>query len=393
MYKSLSRLALAAAALGVAAPAAGAHTVAAGDLTVTNEQAAAKTTFVSQSWPTDTTGFIFVDTDRDHDADVTLVVDRDGAGSTSTVVARRVSDSTATCQAFTGTEIAPTPVVPSADGGFRVDIPSSAVGADFDVMTVLGGWQPCGSTDGFGGAYTSWLGSLRFTDATAPGAPAGLRAVAADGAVSLDWADNPEKDLVGYKVYRRAGNGAFGLVATTVASQFADSGLTNGTEYTYYVKAVDERNASEESVRVTATPAAARVDPTPGTPSVPPTDPPPSGGTTPVTPPHKKLSKADGDPTKPPAKRPRVARITPKAVTLVLPKLKKGQKLVVYRRTPGVKWVAVTTTTKARVTDRGVRPGKRYEYRVVVVNKKGKPLSAGSKTLEVRVPKARKAHR
>src|SRR4051812_32735073 len=230
MHKSLSRLALAAAALGVAAPAAGAHTVASGDLRVSNEQAAGKTTFVSRSWPTGSTGFIFVDTNRDKHADVTLTVNRDG-----TIEARRVTDSTANCQAFTDGEIVPTAATP-ADGGFRVDVPSSAVGADFDVMTVFGEWEPCGSTDGFGGVYKSWDTTLTFTDATAPGAPTGLRAVGGDGAVSLDWADNPEKDVFSYKVYRRAGNGAFSLVATTVASQLADSGLTNGTEYTYYVR-------------------------------------------------------------------------------------------------------------------------------------------------------------
>jgi alkaline phosphatase/fibronectin type 3 domain-containing protein len=92
----------------------------------------------------------------------------------------------------------------------------------------------------------------------APAAPSGLTAVAGDGQVTLDWADNAEPDVVGYKVYRSTGGGAYSLVAVqpVTTSQYLDSDLVNGTAYTYYVTAVDGTRESTGSSTVMATPMA-----------------------------------------------------------------------------------------------------------------------------------------
>ena len=106
--------------------------------------------------------------------------------------------------------------------------------------------------------------SLRFTwsagggpDVTPPAAPTSLMATPGNRQVSLDWADNSEPDLAGYRVYRLNG-GNWSLVGSPVASTFTDTGLVNGTAYTYRVTAVDTAsppNESAPSSQVTATPA------------------------------------------------------------------------------------------------------------------------------------------
>ncbi|MFQ5523737.1 MAG: S8 family serine peptidase [Acidimicrobiia bacterium] len=93
-------------------------------------------------------------------------------------------------------------------------------------------------------------------DTTAPAAPTGLIATAGDTQVDLDWADNAEADLASYNVYRsETSSGSYGYVATTTASAFTDTGLTNGTTYYYVVTAVDTSgNESVYSTEASATP-------------------------------------------------------------------------------------------------------------------------------------------
>jgi chitodextrinase len=87
-------------------------------------------------------------------------------------------------------------------------------------------------------------------DTIAPAAPGGLTATAGDARVTLDWMDNSESDLNHYNVRR---NGA--VVASPTSSSYTDTGLTNGTTYTYTVTAVDNAgNESAPSNTATATP-------------------------------------------------------------------------------------------------------------------------------------------
>jgi fibronectin type 3 domain-containing protein len=90
-------------------------------------------------------------------------------------------------------------------------------------------------------------------DTTAPAAPTGLTTTAGDAQVSLDWADGSESDLDHYNVYRDGTQ-----VASPTASNYTDSGLTNGTSYSYQVTAVDHAgNESAKSSSVSTTPQAA----------------------------------------------------------------------------------------------------------------------------------------
>ena len=90
-------------------------------------------------------------------------------------------------------------------------------------------------------------------DLTPPAAPTGLQATAGDRQVALDWADNTDP-IAGYRVYR---NGS--PIASPTSSAYTDTGLTNGTSYTYRVTALDPAgNESGLSNQVSATPTSTR---------------------------------------------------------------------------------------------------------------------------------------
>ena len=88
-------------------------------------------------------------------------------------------------------------------------------------------------------------------DLTPPAVPTGLQATAGDRQVALDWADNADQ-VANYRVYR---NGS--PVANPTSSAYTDTGLTNGTSYTYRVTALDQAgNESAPSNQVSASPQA-----------------------------------------------------------------------------------------------------------------------------------------
>jgi subtilisin family serine protease len=109
--------------------------------------------------------------------------------------------------------------------------------------------------------------SLRFSqgappppDAVAPAAPTALTASAGDARVTLDWADNGEADLAGYRVYRQNADSTWSAIATPGASTYTDTGLANGTQYTYRVTAFDHsQNESAASNEASATPVRAPI--------------------------------------------------------------------------------------------------------------------------------------
>jgi fibronectin type 3 domain-containing protein len=89
-----------------------------------------------------------------------------------------------------------------------------------------------------------------------PAAPAGLTATGGNKQVSLSWTGSA--NATGYKVYRGAA-----LVATQAGTTFVDTGLTNGTAYSYTVVATNGSASSPASAAVSATPMA----PAPGIPT------------------------------------------------------------------------------------------------------------------------------
>jgi len=83
--------------------------------------------------------------------------------------------------------------------------------------------------------------------APAPGAPTGLTATPGNTSVALSW--TAVATATSYHVYR---NGS--LVGSPTGTTYADSGLVNGTPYTYYVKAVTATTEGTASTSVVATP-------------------------------------------------------------------------------------------------------------------------------------------
>ncbi len=84
--------------------------------------------------------------------------------------------------------------------------------------------------------------------APAPAAPTGLTAVPGNTTVTLTW--TTVATATSYHVYR---NGV--LVGSPTATTYTDTGRTNGTAYTYYVKAVAATTEGTASTSVVATPA------------------------------------------------------------------------------------------------------------------------------------------
>ena len=89
-----------------------------------------------------------------------------------------------------------------------------------------------------------------------PGVPTGIVATPGSAQVSLTWLASANAQS--YKVYRGAT-----LVGSPTTTSFTDTGLVNGTTYSYTVVAVNGTASSVASTAVTATPMA----PAPGAPS------------------------------------------------------------------------------------------------------------------------------
>lgn len=94
-------------------------------------------------------------------------------------------------------------------------------------------------------------------DTTPPANPTGLGATAGNGSVSLDWNNNGEGDLAGYRVYRSttSGSGYSDISGLIGSSDYTDNSVTNGTTYYYVVTAEDtSQNESGNSNQASATP-------------------------------------------------------------------------------------------------------------------------------------------
>ncbi len=83
-----------------------------------------------------------------------------------------------------------------------------------------------------------------------PSPPRGLFAVPQEGGVALRWKENPEPDIVGYDIYRRAeGEETFRKVNAGLIREphFLDPSADPGKSYTYRIKAVDSSPIPKES--------------------------------------------------------------------------------------------------------------------------------------------------
>ena len=119
------------------------------------------------------------------------------------------------------------------------------------------------SVGSFPGTLTNgptWTTGFPIPDGVPPAVPTGLVATPYNSGVSLTWNANMEIDLAGYNLYRgTTPAGPYTKVNTSLitALNYADSGLTNGTQYYYVLRAVDtSNNESTNSAQVSATPQA-----------------------------------------------------------------------------------------------------------------------------------------
>jgi hypothetical protein len=86
-------------------------------------------------------------------------------------------------------------------------------------------------------------------DVFPPAAPAGLAAVAGEGLVSLSWRPAKERDLGGYRIWRKESGGpAFSALGEGLVREntFTDRSAAKGVSYVYAVSAVD-RTGNEGS--------------------------------------------------------------------------------------------------------------------------------------------------
>ena len=76
-------------------------------------------------------------------------------------------------------------------------------------------------------------------DTFPPAAPAGLTAVPSTASIELVWERNAEPNVVGYRVYRAAGNAALEMLADAqVLPAYSDHKIESGKTYRYAVTAV-----------------------------------------------------------------------------------------------------------------------------------------------------------
>ncbi|WP_367871213.1 malectin domain-containing carbohydrate-binding protein [Luteolibacter sp. Populi] len=87
-------------------------------------------------------------------------------------------------------------------------------------------------------------------DTQAPAVPVGFAATPGDGSVALGW--TPSGDNVGVTGYQISRNSA--VIATVPTPGYSDTGLTNGTLYTYEVRALDASNNLSAAAAAAATP-------------------------------------------------------------------------------------------------------------------------------------------
>ena len=104
------------------------------------------------------------------------------------------------------------------------------------------------------------------TPVSPPAQPTGLTAVGKDRRVELAWADPQDASITQYQYRQKEGKGKFGDWTAMAGSgaattSYAATGLKNGTEYGFRIRAVNPAGNGDRSGKASATPAAAPAKP------------------------------------------------------------------------------------------------------------------------------------
>jgi DNA-binding beta-propeller fold protein YncE len=104
------------------------------------------------------------------------------------------------------------------------------------------------------------LNPLDPANALTRGAPQGFVAVAGDGLVQLSWQGLPPDLVLGYRIFRSVGGGAFDSLTDLPAksSQYLDAGLANNIDYTYSIAYVLDGGGLSAAASDVATPGRTR---------------------------------------------------------------------------------------------------------------------------------------
>jgi len=114
---------------------------------------------------------------------------------------------------------------------------------DYLVRAVLADGRPF--REGAGSEPASVLSVDRF----APAAPTGLVGVQEGEAARLFWNPSPERDLAGYRIYRRVGDAAYEPIGPDLVGQplYLDIEVEPGQALSYRISAVDRAEIPNES--------------------------------------------------------------------------------------------------------------------------------------------------
>jgi fibronectin type 3 domain-containing protein len=148
----------------------------------------------------------------------------------------------------------------SADGPF-LPVATPATTSAIDAQVTNGTTYFYAVTARNAGGESALSAALSVVPLAPPPAPSGLAATPGNGRVSLVWTAPPR--AAAYTVRRAtAADGPFEPAGTTLATEFNDTTVTNGTIYHYVVSAQNDGGESAPSAVVTAAPVAPPPAPT-----------------------------------------------------------------------------------------------------------------------------------
>ncbi|MDD4309977.1 MAG: C25 family cysteine peptidase, partial [Candidatus Cloacimonetes bacterium] len=115
-------------------------------------------------------------------------------------------------------------------------------------------WEYMKDTSIDSGSNCAWIDNIVFPASTGPSVynpPQNLAATSTHSSVTLNWNAPVSGSPTGYKIYKNSN-----LLTTVTALTYTDTAVTNGTTYSYYLKAVYADGESDPTATINATPNA-----------------------------------------------------------------------------------------------------------------------------------------